>query len=113
MSTDALNQLREMLRASVTHAEGELTDEAMTLLAAEAKARVWLFVGAVPELTELGATVRSRDQGRVTWARELLGSILPGFERRDRIAQGLLGLLDDEIRTYRETRKRREQRSPP
>ena len=61
MSTGALNQLREMLRASVTHAEGELTDEAMTLLAAEAKARVWLFVGAVPELTELGATVRSRD----------------------------------------------------
>jgi hypothetical protein len=113
MSTDALNQLREMLRAAVTRAGGDLTGETMTLLAAEAKARVWLFVGAVPELTELGATVRSRDPGRVTWARELVGSILPGFERRDRIAQGLVGLLDDEVRTYRETRKRRERRSPP
>jgi hypothetical protein len=111
MSRDALTQVSEMLRAVVTRAGGDLTDEAMTLLAAEAKARVWLFVGAAPELTELGATVRSRDQGRITWARELVGSILPGFERRDRIAQGLVGLLDDEVRTYREKRQRRDPRS--
>jgi hypothetical protein len=115
MSKDALNQLRELLRAAVTRAGGDLTGEALNMLAARVKTRIWLIVGTVPDLTELGATVRSWDQGRVTWARDLLGGILPGFEQRavDRIARGLLRLLDDEIRTYQEKRHRRERRSPP
>jgi hypothetical protein len=115
MSKDALNQLRELLRAAVTRAGGDLTGEALNMLAARVKTRVWLIVGTVPDLTELGATVRSWDQGRVTWARDLLGGILSGFEQRavDRIARGLLRLLDDEIRTYQEKRHRRERHSPP
>ena len=115
MSKDALNQLRELLRAAVTCAGGDLTGEPLTMLAAHVKTRVWLIVGVVPDLAKLGAAVRSRDQERVTWARDLIRDILPGFEQRavERIARGLAGLLDDEIRTYQEKRHRRERRSPP
>jgi|GEM_PF-4159930 len=113
MSKDALNQLRELLRAAVTRAGGDLTGEALTMLAAHVKTRVWLIVGVVPDLAELGTPARSRDQGRVTWARDLLREMLPGFEAVDRIARGLVALLDDEIRTYQEKSHRDERRSPP
>ena len=113
MSKDALNQLRELLRTAVTRAGGDLTGEALTMLAAHVKTRVWLIVGVVPDLAELGASARSRDQGRVTWARDLLRDMLPGFEAVDRIARGLVDLLDDEIQTYQEKSHRRERRSPP
>ena len=111
MSKDALNQLRELLRAAVTRAEGDLTGE-VTMLAAHVKTRVWLIVGVVPDLAELGAPPRSRDQGRVTWARDLLRDMLPGFEAVDRIARGLVDLLDDEIRTYQEKRARLSRERP-
>ena len=75
MSKDALNQLRELLRAAVNHAEGDLTGEPLAMLAARVKTRVWLIV--------------------------------------DRIARGLVGLLDDEIRSYQEKLHRCERRSPP
>jgi hypothetical protein len=39
--------------------------------------------------------------------------MLPGFEAVDRIARGLVDLLDDEIRTYQEKSPRDERRSPP
>lgn len=113
MSKDALNQLRELLRTAVTRAGGDLRGEALTMLAAHVKTRVWLIVGVVPDLAELGAPARSRDQERVTWARDLLRGMLPGFEAVDRIARGLVDLLDDEIRTYQEKSHRRERRSPP
>jgi len=113
MSKDALNQLRELLRAAVTRAGGDLTGEALTMLTAHVKTRVWLIVGVVPDLAELGAPTRSRDQARVTWARDLLREMLPGFEAVDRIARGLVDLLDDEIRTYQEKSPRDERRSPP
>jgi|RhiMetdeSRZDD1v2_1073273.scaffolds.fasta_scaffold08796_4 hypothetical protein len=112
MSKDALNQLRELLRTAVTRAGGDLTGEALAMLAAHVKTRVWLIVGVVPDLAELGAPARSRDQGRVTWARDLLRDMLPGFEAVDRIARGLVDLLDDEIRTYQEKSHRRETLSP-
>jgi hypothetical protein len=115
MSKDALNQLRELLRAAVTGAGGNLAGEQLTMLAAHVKTRVWLIVGVVPDLAELGAAMRSWDQGRITWARDLLRDILPSFEQRavDRIARGLVGPLDDELRTYQEKHHRSERRSPP
>ena len=112
MSKDALNQWRELLRAAVTRAGGDLTGEALTMLAAHVRTRVWLIVGVVPDLAELGASARSRDQGRVTWARDLLRDMLPGFEAVDRIARGLVDLLDDEIRTYQEKRARLSRERP-
>jgi hypothetical protein len=104
MSKDALNQLRELLRAAVTRAGGDLTSEALTMLAAHLKTRVWLIVGVAPDLAELGARSRSRDRQRISWARDLLLDMLPGFEALDRIARGLGDLLEDEIRTYQEQR---------
>ncbi len=112
MSKDALNQLRELLRTAVTRAGGDPTGEALAMLAAHVKTRVWLIVGVVPDLAELGAPARSRDQGRVIWARDLLRGMLPGFEAVDRIARGLVDLLDDEIRTYQEKSRRCERLSP-
>src|ERR1700730_2388871 len=104
MSKAALNQLRELLRAAVTGAGGDLTSEALTMLAAQLKTRVWLMVGVAPDLAELGARARSRDRQRTSWARDLLLDMLPGFEALDRIARGLGDLLEDEIRTYQEKR---------
>jgi len=111
MSQDALNQMRDLVRAAVRQAQGDMSD-VLTTLAARLEPQVWLTVGAIPDLAALGTTSRSLDHGRLNWARSVLKSILQALDELavERIARGIVVLLDDEIRAHRERAKRREQR---
>jgi hypothetical protein len=71
MSKAALRQLRALLRAAVTRAGGNGSAVTTDEFAAQLSTRVWLFVGAMPELIERGGAVRQRDQQQVKWARDL------------------------------------------
>jgi hypothetical protein len=107
MSKAALRQLRALLRAVVTRAGGNGSAVTTDEFAAQLSTRVWLFVGAMPELIERGGAVRQRDQQQVNWARDLTGGMFRHAQTADRVARGLVDLLDHEIRTYQEEREAR------
>ena len=105
MSKAALRELSALLRAAVARAGGNGSAVTTDEFAAKLSTRVWLFVGATPELIERGRAVRQRDQQQVNWARDLVGGMLRHPQTADRVARGLVDLLDDEIRTYQEERE--------
>jgi hypothetical protein len=58
MSKAALRELSALLRAVVTRAGGNRSAVTTDELAAQLGTRVWLFIGAKPELIERGGVVR-------------------------------------------------------
>jgi len=111
MSKDALSQMQGLVQAAVRDARGDMRGDALARLAASLEPQVWLIVGAMPDLIAVGIAARSLDLGRLNWARAVLEEIL-NFDEQvvERIARGIVVLLDDEIRLYRERAKRRGQR---
>jgi len=107
MSKAAVRELSALLRAAVTRGGGNGSAVTTDEFAAQLSTRVWLFVGATPELIERGRAVRQRDQQQVKWARGLVRGIYQHAQTADRVARGLLDLLDHEIRTYQEEREAR------
>jgi hypothetical protein len=105
MSKAALSELSTLLRETVTRAGGKGSAVTMDKLAAQLSTRVWLLIGATPDLVKRGRGVRRRDQQQVNWARDLVGGMLRHPQTADRVARGLVDLLDDEIRTYQEERE--------
>jgi len=74
MSKAALSELSTLLRETVTHTGGKGSAVTMDKLAAQLSTRVWLLIGATPDLVELGCIVRRRDQQQFNWARDLVGA---------------------------------------
>jgi hypothetical protein len=105
MSKAALSELSTLLRETVTHAGGKGSAVTMDKLAAQLSTRAWLLIGATPDLVERGRIVRRRDQQQFNWARDLVGGMLRDPQTADRVAWGLVHLLDDEIRTDQEERE--------
>lgn len=110
MSREALKELRAVLQVTLMRAGGDLNAARMDELAADLKSRIWLFVGASPDLIWRGTDARQRDQGRVNWARALVGEMLRDVEFVERAARGLADVLEDEARLYRRDQERRRRR---
>jgi hypothetical protein len=82
MSKAALSDLSTLLRETVTHAGGKGSAVTMDKLAAQLSTRVWLLIGATPDLVERGRIVRRRDhQQQFNWARDLLGACFDAGQR--------------------------------
>ena len=99
MSKAAVRELSAPLRAAVTRGGGNGSAVTTDEFAAQLSTRVWLFVGATPELIERGRAVRQRDQQQVNWARDLMGGMFRHAQTADRVARGLVDLRDHGIRT--------------